>query len=263
MRIKSFILLSIFLLGLSANAFANNLRISNVSIETRDAVLNTMTVEFDISWDNSWRNTTNYDAVWIVVKLWNGTYWVPAGLQNHGKNPSGSSPGTNKDIEIFVPIDTYQFAARTDGMYPGAFIYRKASGTGTVTSQNVRLKVSYNNGVVLAIADTATTSAKLIGVEMVYIPAEPFLAGDTSSTSGFKQGSADTDPWYIDSDAAIQVGNAATNTFYYTSDWEATEVATGSSFAIPGYFPTGYDAFWCMKYEISEGLWLDYFNNVY
>ena len=63
MYLKSLIFFLIILLGLSAHAAANNLTISNVSVEDRDATLNTAIVEFDVSWDNSWRNVTNYDAV--------------------------------------------------------------------------------------------------------------------------------------------------------------------------------------------------------
>ncbi len=255
MRFKSLIFFTAILLGLSANASANNLQISNVSIEDRDATLNTAIVEFDISWDNSWRNVTNYDAAWIVLKIQYGTTWSHGILDAAGRDPSGTSPGSDSNLEIFVPSDNRD---PTVGYY-GAFIYRKSSGTGTVTSRNVRLKLDYG---LTGMLDTYTIKIKVVGVEMVYIPEGPFYAGDTSSTAGFKQGSSDTDPWYIDSDATIRVNNAASDSFYYTSDGNTAEFATGTQFTIPGFFPTGYDAFYCMKYEVSEGLWIDFFNSL-
>src|SRR3989338_72848 len=106
MRFKSLIFFLIILLGLSAHAAANNLTISNVSVEDRDATLNTAIVEFDVSWDNSWRNVTNYDAVWIVLKIrYNNAAWVHGILDASGKDPAGTSPGSNSDLEIFVPSD--------------------------------------------------------------------------------------------------------------------------------------------------------------
>ena len=57
-----------FLLLLASNALANNVRITNVS--TIPSATFTQ-VAFDISWDNSWRVSTepnNYDAVWMFIK---------------------------------------------------------------------------------------------------------------------------------------------------------------------------------------------------
>jgi len=62
-----------FILNLSVwwfilNVYANNLTITNVSLTKPDSANSTITVQFDISWDNSWRNYINYDAVWVFVK---------------------------------------------------------------------------------------------------------------------------------------------------------------------------------------------------
>ena len=261
---KRGIIIFIFLMCLAYSASANNLTISNVSIEDRDAVLDTAIVEFDLSWDNSWRNTTNYDAVWIVLKVQTGGVWYQGMLKNGGVDPAGTSPGSNKDLEVYVPTDTHGV---TD-YYFGAFIYRKSSGTGTVTSKDVRLKLDYSTtgtfSTGAAFADTASIIVKVVGVEMVYIPQESFYAGDNAgSTAAFKRGSSsDNNPWYIDSESTIRVNNATTGTFYYTSASNASEFASGTQFTIPSTYPKGYAAFYCMKYEVTEGGWLDFFNTL-
>jgi cysteine-rich repeat protein len=254
------------------NVFANNLSISNVSLEDRNSTNDTIVIEFDISWDNSWRSSTNHDAVWLVVKVDTGAgYLVHGLLETAGVNPSGTSPGTNQDLEIWIPSDQLYYSgsnpASTDTGQFGAMIRRSSSGSGTVSSRNVRLVLDYGASSdfhpTVTISDTASISVKVIGIEMVYIPEGPFRAGDTSATARFQQGSGDTDPWYISSDDAISVTNAASDGFYYTSTGSGTqESSTGSTFTIEAEFPVGYSAFYCMKYELTEAQYVEFWNNI-
>jgi len=247
-----FIFLWISLLCLAPfPASANNLLISNVSLEDRDSTLKTAIVEFDISWDNSWRTTTNHDAVWLFLKVSiNGGTPVHGVLYASGADPSGTSFGSmNKQIEIIVPSDKN-----------GAFIRWKAPGSGTVASSNVRLKLDYG---ATGAVNTDTILVKVFGTEMVYIPAVTFNAGDNAaSTASLKAGSASTTPWSISSEAAISVTAATGGGYYYVSGGNTGEAATGSTFTIPAAFPKGYAAFYCMKYEITEGQWVDFFKNL-
>ncbi len=229
-----------------SSVFANNLRITNVTLDDRDAALNTAIVQFDISWENSWRNPTNHDAVWVFCKFNSGYNHMP--LKNSGVDPADTSPGSNKDLEIYVPPDLM-----------GAFIRRRSSGTGTALSSSVRLKMDYG---ATGIADTLSIVVQVYGIEMVFVPTGPFRAGDTSSSFTFKQGSSDTDPWYISSEATISVTNAASDGYYYTTGSGTYEDATGSTFTIPAAFPKGYQAFYCMKYEVTEGQWVDFINTL-
>ena len=56
-------------LGLAAgSARANNLQITNVTVKPRDTT--TAWVQFDISWENSWRHANiNHDAAWVFFKV--------------------------------------------------------------------------------------------------------------------------------------------------------------------------------------------------
>ncbi|MCB9757198.1 MAG: hypothetical protein H6753_02085 [Candidatus Omnitrophica bacterium] len=129
--------LSVSFLFLPNCALANNLTISNVTLEDRNATANTMVVQFDISWDHSWRKDDGrHDAAWVFVKLYQNSTapWVHGKLYTAGTNPVGGSSGSNPDLKIVVPSDKI-----------GAFISRTATGRGTFSSKKVRLVVDYGS----------------------------------------------------------------------------------------------------------------------
>jgi len=71
---KTFIIL-ILLMNTWGIIFANNLQVSNVIRTGQDVEENTILIDFDIRWENSWRTDnlnndgiTNWDAVWIFIK---------------------------------------------------------------------------------------------------------------------------------------------------------------------------------------------------
>jgi len=102
-----FLFLCIFIFG--SDVFANNLTISNVSLEYRNPSLDTVIVEFDASWENSWRTKVNHDAIWFTVRLYNPSV-TPTNKSlcqatASGLNPNGTSVGSNSGLEIYVPSD--------------------------------------------------------------------------------------------------------------------------------------------------------------
>jgi len=51
--------------------FANNVAVSNISLTGQDATNDFTFVQFNITWDNSWRTnivSSNHDAAWVFVK---------------------------------------------------------------------------------------------------------------------------------------------------------------------------------------------------
>lgn len=233
------------------DVYANSLSIANVSIASRDASADTATVQFDISWSNSWRNQENYDAAWVFLKFSTdaGTTWTHATLKTSGTTPSGFSTGSGTSLEILVPSDKM-----------GAFIQRSAIGAGSVSNTAVKFVWDYGTD---GVSDAASVIVRVFGVEMVYIPAAAFYVGDNAtSTAALKQGSSDNDPWYITSAAAISVTNTSSNGYYYVTSSETGEDSTGATFTIPAAYPNGYSAFYMMKYELTEGQWVDFFNTL-
>ncbi len=234
--------------------WANHLKIKNFNIYSIDTKAKKITYTCDISWDNSWRTTVNNDAVWVFLKYSTdaGKTWEHASMGSSGHNPVGFYAPTN--FEIIVPSDE-----------KGFFIQRTDFGRGSVSAKGVRFVWDYGqDGLSSVQASAANTINKIFGIEMVYIPEGAFYAGDGSSSIdyGFMQGRSDDEPWYIRSEDAIRTTNTATNGFFYQSTLAPGENKTGDIFLIPTSFPKGFHAFYQMKYELTEGQWVSFFNTL-
>jgi formylglycine-generating enzyme required for sulfatase activity len=256
--IKSCVLLFCFMLFVFCFLFsvfcslasANNVSVTNVSITGQSTSAQTCKVEFDVSWDNSWRNAVCRDAVWVFIKYStdSGTTWNHATLDDDSSevtNPTGYSQGTGTGLDIIVPSDK-----------KGAFLQRSAEGIGSVDTDDIQFIWDWGTDG-LSAGDTARL--KVFAIEMVYIPEGAFYAGDGGSSYDFQQGAADTDPWYVN-DSADMVMNGGE--FYYTSAGNSGEDATGAAFTILAAFPNGFDAFYLMKYEITQGQYRDFLNTL-
>lgn len=245
----------------SCPAFANNLAISGVSLKNRDTSAQTIAVEFDISWDNAWKDVINSDGVWIFIKYSQdgGVTWSHATLKTAGTNPSGFSRGTKAGgsilaINLVVPTDR-----------KGCFIQPAYNGSGTLNYTDVQLLWAYGkDGVSDAnVIHPTNSKVKVFGIEMVHIPQGGFYAGDTTSNAAFRQGSADPTPWFIPNENAIHVTGVAAGGYYYAAmDFIAGEDTSGSEFWVSGEFPKGYKAFYLMKYEMSQQQYVDFLNTL-
>lgn len=252
---KKFLFSSIFFSALiSSPAFANNLTISNLNIKSLNPSTNTIVLRFDVSWENSWRTKINHDAVWLTARLHNPTVSPTdkklCQLSASGSNPTGTSTGSNISLEVYVPADKL-----------GAFIRPAAYGnTSSVSSTGVEVSVKYDS---CGFDDSDSVVATMMGIEMVYVPEGSFYAGDhAASVASFVQGSSDNDPWLIASESSISVSNPVSNGYRYVSSGQGDENATGSSFTIPLVFPKGFAGFYAMKYEITEGQWVEFLNSL-
>lgn len=257
--LKIFLIL-FFLIGREAFSskinllWANNLAIRNFAVYQTDTATNTITFTCDISWDNSWRSTTNYDAIWVFLKYTTdaGVTWSHASMSSYGTNPLGFNVPLN--FEIVVPIDK-----------KGFFLQRTDYNSNSVSVADVRFVWDYGqDGLSDEVAMAANTLNKVFGIEMVYIPQGAFYLGDGNSSSPyhFKQGSSDNDPWYISSESALNTTNNPTDGYYYQSAGSVNENNSGDSFLISNSFPKGFQAFYLMKYELTEGQWVSFFNTL-
>lgn len=244
----------VFLNLIIINSDANNLTISNVSLADRDPSTKTLTAQFDLSWDNAWKTKINHDAVWLTFRLHSPsvtpTHKKLCQITASGLNPIRSSKGTAQNIEIYVPGDRN-----------GAFIrLNNYMVSPSVSSQKVKLELDYAG---CGFTENDSVFLSVGALEMVYIPKGAFYAGDyMASTASFHEGSSDSDPWFISSETALSVSNPGTNGYRYVSAGLPGEDATGTSFNIPAEFPKGYKGFYVMKYEITEGQWIDFVNSL-
>jgi formylglycine-generating enzyme required for sulfatase activity len=231
---NTILILFIFLLTASFS-FANNTNITNVTLTGQNTTDDYTMVQFDISWENSWRNGINWDASWVFVKYKLNGVWYHATLNTSGYTaPSGSS--------IDVP---------TDGK--GAFIYRDDNTSGTFSKTGVNLRWNYG---IDGVADNASVTVKVIAIEMVYVPTGSFALGSGGEESAeFYKYPTATSTYAVGSESAITVGTATDNLYYPSTTYSGDQAGP-----IPADFPKGYNAFYCMKYEITQEQYTDFLN---
>jgi len=207
-------------------ASGNNIAVSEASL-SESSEPKTVRVRFDISWDNSWRNVVNYDAVWVFVKytIDDGTNWQHATMKTAGNNPSGFAVEAGTNLDIIVPSDL-----------KGAFLQRPSEGTGRVASQRVRLVWDWNTN---GLSAMNIVKVRVYAVEMVCIPQNEFSAGS---------GGTGSDEFSL---TLITKANASA-----AGGYPSGKTAPNAS------WPNGYSAFYAMKYEISQGQYRDFLNSL-
>ncbi|MEI8011231.1 MAG: SUMF1/EgtB/PvdO family nonheme iron enzyme [Candidatus Omnitrophota bacterium] len=252
--LKKISLLIILSLVFTSYAFANNLQLAHLNLYAAEASAHRMVFTLDAQQDNSWRTAVSHDAAWIFMKYSTdaGQTWHHASMGGAGINPSGFL--APQGFEILVPQDV-----------KGFFLRRADVSAGAWQVNGIRFVWNYaQDGLSDETANAANTLTKVFGIEMVYIPEGAFFAGDgvSSSPFRFKKGTADDSPWYVASENAITTTNIPAAGFYYEATGAAGENKSGDIFLIPNSFPKGYKAFYLMKYELTEGQWVEFYNSL-
>lgn len=239
---KKRLLISIISLSTLSIINANNVTIDTDPVlveanKTSDFVY----IKFDISWENSWRTSSgssNWDAVWIFVKYSresDPTTWMmlPAKLSTSAADYSiTNANGTSAT-----------FAPSADGL--GVFVYRSADGTGNINWDGVKIRWNYGSGD-YPVADDANVTFKVFAIEMVYIPTGSFYAGDGGT--GYSQFTT----------TQITTANATAAGGYPTGCGAGCTLTAPTSSS----YPNGYNAFYTMKYEVSQQQYCDFLNTL-
>lgn len=245
---KKLLTLSFLFACLTIVSFANNVSTSNIFLTGQNAVSDFTLINYNITWENSWRTSTNesnYDGCWIFAKFRkvNASNWQHATINY-------VSPGTAAACGHTQPAgSTIQTPA--DGK--GVWMYRSANGAGTVNWSNARLRWNYGADGVL---DNDSVEIRLFAVEMVYCPQGGFNLGSGGSEQyHFRDGAVDT--YYpITSENSISCGATAGNL------WAAANGSYWFTGTLPAAFPKGYKAIWSMKYETSQQQYVDFLNTI-
>ena len=261
---KRFYSLALAMFCLWNTAYANNIEVTSLRLGTKDNTANTVMVNFNLTWENSWRTSTgpsNWDAAWVFVKYKVGSGdWQHARLNDTDHSASGST--------IYAGLLTPGTAFHaTDNPALGVFIYRNTDGTGTNTF-DTQLRWNYGaNGV----ADNAQITVKVFAIEMVYVPQYAFYVGSGGEdVGGFTDGSyissnPNTIPYQITSEAALGIDNVAGKLWGRiegTGNGGIGNAAADAEATLAATYPKGYAAFYCMKYEISQGQYKDFLNTL-
>lgn len=220
---------------------ANNITVSNISLENLNAP-NWVQVEFDLSWENSWRlsaGPSNWDAAWVFVK-----YRVNSGNWQHAQLSQTD----------FVAASGSTVNVTSDGV--GAFVYRDSDGSGDLNLQDMRLRWDYGS-----IGASDVIDVQVFAIEMVHVPQGAFSVGGASGDEAGKFYSRFTSVSYnIASENAITVAAGIGNLYYAAA---SGIVQPGDRLGpIPTVFPKGFNAFYCMKYEMTQGQFVGYFNTL-
>ena len=233
----------------ASSALANNIQVTSVTLQNIDTTADTANVQFNLSWENSWRvnaGPANWDAAWVFVKYHTGDLnWKSAALDV--VDASHSVP-TGATLDMGVN--------GTRGM--GAFVYRSVAGTGNNAWSNLKLKWNYGAD---GVSDAALVTLDVHAVEMVYIPSSEFSVGDGVSRAGAADIATLIDGTLPVNVAPYRVLNAGpTATGPVAGALSAVGLAAGTYKAIPTTFPNGFDAYYIMKYEGSQGQWAAFVN---
>src|SRR5690554_6139390 len=216
-------------------SFSNNIRITNV-VNTNPGTANPI-LTFDVAWDNSWKvpadpsSPSNYDAAWVFVKYQTVAINSPNCESfvkwEHAKMRNDASQfSVGGDLEYKFVDDSF-----------GIFIQRSVDGIGNISATPVQVQL---NLPVPTSPNAPEYNFKVFGIEMVYIPQGGFELGDSKSTKTFN---------------SIYIGNS-------TTTLTPAQVGGGMRNTIPAEFPKGYNAFYSMKYEITQQQYVDFLNSL-
>lgn len=203
-------------------AFASNTLISSITNSTQFVVTATPTTPL---------SSAGIECIRI---------WEHARLNNTGHTaPAGSTI----DAGLLTPGSAFN---ATTNPALGVFIYRNANGTGTNTFNNVQLRWNYGaNGV----NDNLLISVQVFAIEMVQVP-----GGVDFNVGGGGGGFTST---------TINTATATTAPSGSGSlGGQAGGFPTGQTVPASANWPNGYNAFYCMKYEISQGQYRDFLNTL-
>ncbi|WP_158848942.1 SUMF1/EgtB/PvdO family nonheme iron enzyme [Algibacter sp. L1A34] len=219
---------------------ANNITVSNISLENLNSPQNWVQVEFDLSWENSWRlsaGPSNWDAAWVFIK-----YRVNSGDWEHAQLAQTD----------FVAASGSTIDITSDGI--GTFVYRDSDGSGDINLQDMRLRWDYGS-----IDPNDIIDLQVFAIEMVYVPEGPFSLGSPGTEVGKFYSSITTNPYRVESENDITVAEGSGNLYYSTTE---TPNAGDQLGPIPAEFPKGFNAFYSMKYEMTQGQYVGFFNTL-
>ncbi|MCZ6915899.1 MAG: SUMF1/EgtB/PvdO family nonheme iron enzyme [Gemmatimonadetes bacterium] len=204
-------------------------------------------VEFDVQWSHSFRTDDNWDAAWVIVKYRTDGPWRHATLSTAPRDAE-----VRRDGGIAATVEP-----SADGR--GVFLYRTDAGEGPVRWRDARVQWSYAQD---GVGDGSDVAIMVVGVEMVYVPAGPFVVGDgeRGEVRGHFHQTDGAEPFRVESEDAVVLGGRApgganSNNGYGMHESFPDDFDENTPVTLPAAFPKGHAAFFVMKYELTQGLY--------
>jgi len=253
----------------------NIVRISNVRRRDGPAAEQSE-VRFDLSWGHTWRaewtepaaqNVTGQD---LPVESWSAA-WVFAKYRLPGQGNQGYAHATLSPdrAQHTVPGVAALDVGLTGGKGMGVFIYRARSGHGPLDLKDVSLRWLHAAD---GVTDPGTADLKVFALEMVYVPRGSFKVGSGGTEAGSLTDGSRVDgpavPFVVDANwngpaaegtSARRVGKTPGRLWGTREEGIA---GIGPEGTLSDGFPTGYDAFYCMRYEVTRGQFADFLNTI-
>jgi len=254
------------------SAEVNHVRIANVRRHDGPAA-GQSEVQFDLSWGNTWRGkwrepaATNVTGKDLPVESWSAA-WVFVKSRKPGADGYSHATLSPDRTHHTVPGVATLDVGLTGGKGMGVFIYRAGAGHGPLDLKDVKLRWLHGAD---GVPDPGAADFKVFAIEMVYVPRGAFMVGSGGTEAGsFTDGSwmgGPPVPFMVDeewSGPATERTNArrigkAPGRLWGTSQEGA---AIGPEGALSDGFPTGYEAFYCMRYEMTQGQFADFLNTI-
>lgn len=239
---------------------------------------NEIVIRFKLTVDKLWRlqaPPANWNAVRIFIKhrlksfsgVW--SQWRRVGELSDKATDYTSSGESGVELE-FAPDD--------DGN--GFFVYLAKPGESFLNGETITLKWK-----TILPESVVDVDFNIIGIETIYIPEGEFFVGDgdVSTEGAFREGGVGggafrvaSEPielkdesgglWADESEIVLREFSPAAYAWGESrlSETPPYELIKGEepSGVLSEYFPTGYDAFYIMKYETTQGLYAEFLNSL-
>ena len=232
-KMKAKLQLILFFALLSLATKGNNVKIGGNPALELGSDNTTISINCTLSWENSWRDEFNWDAVWVFVKY-------------KKEGDTGAWSHLNLGTTPVIPSGFTFDLGKTGAKNVGLFIFRDSKSGGPVNGINLTLKTTLSelSGVTADDIRNGKIYVAISAVEMVYVPYGAYYLGDGASNKTFCD--AGGNPVILDNEAARSIYTKANGSV--------------SSVSINANYPKGYKGFYCMKYELSQEQYVSFLN---
>jgi formylglycine-generating enzyme required for sulfatase activity len=242
----------------------------------------------------------NWDAAWVFVKFLPEKESDEAKERNHWLHASLDTDSAHHVMPAGATNSVKLSDDGARGM--GVFIYRDAVGHGVNDWKKIKLRWLHANSSGAGKFDPAKAAVNVYAIPMVYVPEGPFKVGsgkpsgiyakfadgpdfpavntmqngrskdqaDGALTDGSWRG-GNSIPFMLDAEwnAPAKEGTRARRLglapgeLWATHDYCEVNLSwVGVAGPIPDEYPTGYEPFYCMKYELTQGQYCDFLNSL-
>lgn len=177
-------------------------------------------------------------------------------------NDAGHSTPAGSTLWPALTNESLAFNASSNPVQ-GVFVYRNAVNGGTFSLSNIAMRWNYRQQ---GITDIAICDLQVFAIEMVRINEGAFFVGtggsETNSFTAANSTAGNTESFEIGAAAPTIQGNNASSSATNLSARGSLDLTGTSTATLAAGFPTGFAAFFMLKYELSQQQYVDFLNTL-